>query len=83
LQHLPHVLVEVVLENFLFSGIAWLLATSHSNAHNENITAPGMFRALNLTIAPFNLPQPQQSITDNGRILGLWHRDEMVMYGKM
>jgi hypothetical protein len=78
LQHLPNEMVSVALKNFRTSGISWLLATSHGNEENADIPKCGMFRPLNLTVAPFNLPAPQQSITDHGRILGLWHRSEII-----
>jgi hypothetical protein len=77
LQHLPNYLVSVVLNNFRTSGISWLLATSHNNEQNADIEKSGMFRPLNLMIAPFNLPSPHRSIADgDGRILGLWHRND-------
>jgi hypothetical protein len=79
LQHLPNADVSAVLRNFWVSQIPWLLATSHSNFHNEDIPNRGMFRPVNLTVAPFNLPPPMKTIPDGpGRILGLWHRNEMT-----
>jgi hypothetical protein len=80
LQHLPSEQVALVLINFLLSGIPWLVATSHTNITNEDISDKGMFRPLNLTQAPFGLPIPHKWITDgDGRILGLWHNRELVV----
>jgi hypothetical protein len=77
LQHLPNVDVSTVLNNFRASGIVWLLATSHDNEKNDDIPERGMFRPLNLTVAPFNFPAPQRSIPDgDGRMLGLWRRND-------
>jgi hypothetical protein len=79
LQHLPNEQVSRVIRNFRASGCKWFLATSHDNTVNTDITAAGMFRPLNLTKAPFNLPNPQRSIGDepgSGRILGLWPRSD-------
>lgn len=77
LQHLPNVLVFTALKNFSSSSVPWLLATSHQNAVNEDIPKVGMFRPLNLTAQPFNLPSPTRSISDgDGRSLGLWHRSD-------
>lgn len=79
LQHLPNSLAQDVLNSFKASGIPWLLTTSHDNAENVDITDAGMFRRLNLTVGPFSLPAPRQSIPDGaGRILGLWHRDDWI-----
>lgn len=78
LQHLPNAMVIETLKNFVTSGIPWLLATSHDNAKNADIAKVGMFRALNLTAAPFNLPKPHNSVNDGaGRILGLWPAEEL------
>lgn len=78
LQHLPNADVFAALNNFLGSGIAWLLTTSHDNETNGDIPKCGMFRPLNLTAAPFNFPAPRRSISDgDGRMLGLWHRNEI------
>ncbi len=77
LQHLPNAMVSVVLNKIRSSGIPWLLATSHGNKVNDNITSHGMFRPLNLTIAPFNLPSPKETIADgDDRFLSLWHRND-------
>lgn len=79
LQHLPDALVSMAVMNFLVSDIPWLLATSHTNVVNEDISEQGMFRPLNLTKPPFSLPNPHKWITDGeGRILGLWHNRELV-----
>ncbi len=77
LQHLPNFRVKAALDNFRSSGIPWLLATSHSNELNRDIPSDGMFRLLNLTALPFNLPPPRESIPDGeDRIIGLWHRND-------
>lgn len=79
LQHLPNKMALLALDN-LSSG-AWLLATSHSNAGNEDITDVGGFRPLNLTAGPFNLPQPFKSVADppgSGRIIGAWATADLV-----
>lgn len=81
LQHLPNLISERVLRNFFGSGIPWLLATSHDAQMNADISDVGMFRPLNLTLPPFDLPAPRQCIEDepgSGRILGLWHRSDLV-----
>ncbi len=81
LQHLPNAIAADVIRNFKASGIPWVLLTSHDNALNDDIAAPGGFRPLNLRKAPFDFPPPSRFIEDcpgSGRILGLWHRDDIL-----
>lgn len=80
LQHLPNEHVGQVIQSFRDSGSEWFLATSHDNEFNTDIPVAGMFRPLNLTKAPFQLPSARQSVEDqpgSGRILGLWHRSDL------
>lgn len=77
-QHLPNDLVFAALRNFVASDIKWLLATCHGNAVNRDIRLQGSFRFLNLCVAPFNLPAPRAFITDSGRIIGAWRRDDIA-----
>lgn len=80
LQHLPTKMVRDVINNFLKSGISWLLATSHDNSENTEINKIGGFRRINLTVAPFNFSEPMRSLDDGpSRILGLWHRNQVKM----
>lgn len=76
MQHLPNGMVFQTLENFQRTGAEWLLMTSHLNETNEDIDKPGDFRPLNMTAAPFNLPEPAMTIADppgSNRIIGVWH----------
>lgn len=80
LQHLPNEQVHNVIRNIRASGAKWLLATSHDNAVNTDIHSAGMFRPLNLRLAPFDLLDARSSIEDepgSGRVLGLWHRSDL------
>ena len=79
LQHLPNRWASTVLRNFFESKIPWLLCTSHKSNANSDIEEFGQFRPLNLRLRPFSLPAPHLVIDDGpGRILGLWHRDQIV-----
>lgn len=77
LQHLPNKMVRAFLENFVSSGIAWLVATTYRAETNTDITMPGGFHPVNLCKSPFNLPAPRQVIDDGGHDLALWHRDDL------
>lgn len=78
LQHLPNAEARKVLDNFVAAGIGWLLATSHLNPANEEISRAGDFRPLNLCAPPFALPPPVETIADGeGRVLALWGRESV------
>lgn len=80
-QHLPDKMVFSALRNFLASGIPWLLATFHDNPVNEDIEEAGMFRRVNLTVAPFSFPEPKIAIADppdSGHFLGVWSRLDVM-----
>lgn len=78
-QHLPDYKVLKALYNFRMSGIPWLLTTTHNaGAKNIDIDRDGMFRPINLLMAPFNFPEAQFVIEDppgSNHFLCLWHRD--------
>lgn len=72
-QHLPIDMIHQVLHSFRRSGSRWLLATNHEGGDNAGIAAPGDFHRVDLTRAPFNLPQPVDRILDGERrTLALW-----------
>lgn len=58
LFHLPLSSIGMFLENFLRSGIRYLLATCNTNGQNAELTVPGQFRPVNLLSPPFSLPEP-------------------------
>lgn len=70
----------LALDNFLASGIRYLLTTSHTACtRNEDIPTGG-FREINLLLPPFSLPAPARAIDDwiegfPPRCMGLWERD--------
>lgn len=85
LFHLPYRYIAQFFSNFLRSNINWLLVTSHANEVNTDLAVPGKFRALNLLLQPFNLPNPGEDrrLVDfvDGfpeRHMYLWKRDEIV-----
>lgn len=78
LIHLPNIGVSMALRNFRAAGVKYLLATTDPTI-TENVDIwPGSFRAINLEIAPFNLPKPVRAVPDTGQDnlaeshLGLW-----------
>jgi hypothetical protein len=61
------------LRQFARSGATWLLATTHDGVVQNQDTATGVWRPLDLSAAPFSLPVPQHRIADGqGRWLGVW-----------
>jgi hypothetical protein len=77
--HFPNAPVSTVIERFCGSNIGYLLATTFpSVAANRDIEF-GQYRPLNLTVAPFNMPQPERILCDDedvsrGRVVGVWSR---------
>lgn len=82
---------RVMITNWLASGTPWLLITQQSYI-TENLEAsylPGgvPFADLNWQIAPWNFPNPTDSVVDErtivpdiqpGRFMFLWHRDQIM-----
>ena len=70
------------LDNFLSSGIPWILTTTFTeHPINENVPT-GSFRLINLEISPFNFPPPVEYLVDSvpswqKRCLGLWNREQV------
>lgn len=78
-QHLPNLMVKAALATFVASGVKWLIATSHDSASNASLNEIGGFNPINLTRAPFGLPDPYVAIDDGpGRVLGLWDRIDVL-----
>lgn len=70
------------LNNFVESGIPFLLLTSNLNAHNRDIERPGLWRQMNMRRPPFNFPEPIEAIEDwieghPKRYLGLWSAEQV------
>ena len=86
LIHLPNALAVRALDNFRSSGATWLLSTTYSDVAENLDCHLGGFRQLNLTLAPFLLPEPIESIkeglggqpTSRGRVLGVWHLPDLA-----
>jgi hypothetical protein len=81
LVHLPFQSIFSALENFKRSGARYLLTTTFVNRSENYDISPGLWRPINLEVAPFCLPSPEQIINeqcteDNGQYLdkslGLW-----------
>jgi hypothetical protein len=86
LFHLSYADTRAVLENFIASGIPYLLTTSHKNdgaVVNQDIQT-GSFRVMDLFAAPYNFPaDPLVRIDDwvapdPEREMCLWRRDQVA-----
>lgn len=73
LSHLANSEIVAALRNFSKSGATWLLATMHDGVGQNQDTQTGVWRPVDLTKAPFQLPAPARQIEDGkGRWLGVW-----------
>jgi len=83
LFHLSEDHIFDAMANFARSTIPWVLVSVHEEVE-ENLDIPdGAFRKLDLRLAPFHLPEPEEKVVDwveghYPRFLGLWHRDVIV-----
>ncbi len=85
LFHLSNADVQKVIDNFKRSNIKYF-ATSHFYYDHVNYdieSKPLVYRQVNLTKPPFNLPQPDYLIKDSipgfpERWLGIWDRDNLL-----
>jgi hypothetical protein len=82
LTHLSFAEIFAALENFRRSGARYLLTTTFTALRPNRDTENGEWRTLNLTLPPFDLPQPailiNERCTEAGgafgdKCLGLWH----------
>ena len=66
-HYLPNDLIKVLLENICASHSKYLLIThnTHSKASANDVTEPGVFRPVNLNLAPFCWPDPLTTIKED------------------
>ena len=82
LIHLSNRQIKSALSNLAATGAKYLLATTSPRVTFNHDIWPGSFRPVNLTIAPFDLPQPERLLNDS-RLdmqqpeLGLWRFAEL------
>lgn len=83
LIHLSNADVRKALENFCASEIPYALISNYIGEGPNADIVSGDFRPLDLTKAPFLLPQPEFVINDwpgdeNVRQVCLWHREQVL-----
>ncbi|MFY2563127.1 hypothetical protein ACN469_36365 [Corallococcus terminator] len=79
--HLSYRNIFRALTNLRRSGTTHLLATTHVGlSRNEDIVT-GMWRPVNLRLAPFNFPEPLHLVEDphKGRHMGLWRLEDLEL----
>lgn len=80
LVHLPYHDIGEALKNIVRSGAKWLVTTHFPGRTNHDIPL-GSWRPLDLTAAPFYLPEPMQIINEgmsgdySDKSLGVWSVD--------
>lgn len=82
LVHLSFADAQAALSNIARSGVRWLLTTSFPGITRNDDIVTGQWRPINLTLPPFNLPEPKQVIAENctetefaDKTLSLWPVD--------
>lgn len=64
LPHLSYADIMEVLDSFKRSGATYLLTTTFTGPRPNRETAAGAWRTLNLTLPPFNFPEPKRVIVE-------------------
>lgn len=81
LPHLSCAEIMAVLQSFRRSGATYLLTTTFTGRRPNRDTAGGEWRTLNLTLPPFNFPEPRQVVVEKcsegggafaDKSLGVW-----------
>lgn len=82
LVHLSHKDVLAALRNIKKSGARWLITTTYTSNNRQNVDIlTGQWRAINLQLPPFNLPEPAKLIDEKctegdgsftDKFLGVW-----------
>ena len=73
--HYPDKFVFSAIDRFVASGSRYLLASTYPNIpRNNDLDTPGLARKINLSIAPFDFPQPIHTIDEQseGKVMALW-----------
>lgn len=84
LFHLSLADIDLVLDNIARSSVKYVLLTSHHSGNNQDINT-GSYRMLNFMSAPYNFPDPVDSIEDwlpghAARSMRLWPRSVFERY---
>ncbi len=86
LVHLSTAHAKAALQNIRASGSTYLLTTTFPETGTNAEIATGQWRAIDLTKAPFNLPEPLRQIAEGqeelkgqaaDKMLGLWRISEL------
>ncbi len=82
LIHLSYDLIDDALENFGRSGARYLLVSNYPEVTENHDIPTGHARMLNMSLAPFNFPQPLTTIGDPAedfpsKELALWDRAQL------
>jgi hypothetical protein len=82
LFHLPLAMGKQVVEAFQASDAKYFLSTTYPDAKNDSDIKVGWFRAVNLSLAPFDLGEPIELLPDNGdgvtnRFVGVWRNKRL------
>jgi hypothetical protein len=88
LVHMPFDDAFRALEGFRRSGAGWLITTTFTGARFNADTAPGQWRALNLTQSPFDFPPPFATIVEKcteaggafaDKSLAVWRLQDLLL----
>ena len=79
--HLSFRNIFSALANFKRSNSEYLFATTHIKAREHRDIATGQGRYVNLQLSPFNFPEPEKLIVEDGELgkgLGIWRLQQLL-----
>jgi hypothetical protein len=85
IQHLSNGDILLALRNFCSSSVKYALISNHRDVMKNLDIRTGGFRHVDLTLPPFNLPQPLIKLSDipidrEPRYIGVWKREDLTSY---
>ena len=85
LFHLSFKNIDRVLQNFIDSGSKYILVSNHYEKNSTNDITEGKSRYINFLHAPYNFPEPIDSIQDWNspdpkRYMLMWDRETIINY---
>lgn len=83
IQHLSNRDIMLALRNFCNSSVEFALISNHTDVKENTDIPTGDFRHVDLTLPPFNLPEPLLKLPDSPidrepRYIGVWRRGDLI-----
>jgi hypothetical protein len=83
IQHLSNWDIKAALRNFCNQSVEFALISNHTDVKENTDIPTGLCRHVDLTLPPFNLPEPRLKLPDfpidrEPRCVGVWRRRDLI-----